>query len=56
MEGCGQAGHSATAKIWVDGDGSGRLGVKGIKDRKAVGEWLEKHLRDKDPELSVSLD
>lgn len=53
IQSLGHLGHSATAELWVDGDGSARLSFEGLKEEnKKKGKLNE----EKDPEYKVGLD
>lgn len=55
---CGAIGHSGSAKLWIDGDGSARMKIV----RDANGEEIKLNLPDydsnnsSDPELSIGID
>lgn len=53
IQSCGSIGHSGTAELWVDGDGSARLKFSGL--RKGL-EPAEVDERSRGPEIKIGLD
>ncbi len=51
---CGSVGHSACAKIFVDGDGAGQVDIEGLNCEAPTEDEL--NIGDKDAEFSICLD